>query len=1028
MNRRLWLLITLFLALPMLVNAARVTGVVVNYETGKPIAKVRVSSQNASTLTGANGRFELENVEEGYVSIHFSADDYQPYSKNLLAGDGWYLLKIALLPNGSEASLLMSEEIAEKNAALDIPIISHEVPVSPNDEVAEDNIFELDEAALDEDGGSSSQSASYLSGAADDVFLQAASYSYSPMRLNVRGYEQRESSTYINGISFNDLERGRFNYSSLGGLNNATKNKDAVNGTEMPGYAYGSLGGTTNINTRASNYAAGTNVNVAYTNRAYKLRGQAIYSTGIMDNGWAFTGSAVYRWADEGRSEGTFYNSLGYFFAAEKKQGNHSFAFTTYGAPTERAQSAAVTQEVYDYRGIYYNPYWGYQDGKKRNSRVVKSFDPTAIFNWDWKINDESQSNAGLAFHYSMYSNSAISFYNAPDPRPDYYRNMPSWQYYQLGVNGPDDTYNAYYGEVNTGLANQLADSWRNGDPEITQINWNALYSANYTNNALVPDGSAKYIVERRHNDLMEIPLNLLYTNQINSELKLVAGIEGKYAKGMHYKTIDDLLGANQWIDIDQFAERDFTDNVVIIQNDLDNPNRKVYKGDRFGYDYNMHVIKGSAFVQNDWKLPLFDIYYAARLTYTSFQREGLMRNGRAEVVGAQSKGFGKMMYFIDPSIKAGLVYKIDGHNRLSLNLLGESRAPLAGFSYVAPRVKDTRIKGLSSEKVLHGDLTYQLNTSVVKGRATAFFTEFRDGVESTGYYHDEFRTFINHTLSGVNKRHWGVELGVSVKLNNSFTISAAGTYGQYKYTNDCMGTMSAENGMNLFTEQLPDLSAGKVASNDYTEKVYTKGLHVSNGPQLAASITLDYFHPKMWFADVTLSYFDENYLDFSPSRFTHMNMYGGKYPNEVGLEQNYTGYRIIGVDEKGQTQMVWNFDPATGKPQLIQGEGNASKVVHLYNQKEMLGSQEKLKGGFLLDASVGKLIYLNNRKQQLNINLSFNNILNNKDMITGGYQQGRISRDNKSVNKEIQSVDKFPNKYYYAWGFNMFLNLGFKF
>gem|GEM_PF-5857705 len=39
----------------------------------------------------------------------------------------------------------------------------------------------------------------------------------------------------------------------------------------------------------------------------------------------------------------------------------------------------------------------------------------------------------------------------------------------------------------------------------------------------------------------MEIPLNFLYTNQLNSELKLTAGIEAKYAKGMHYKTVDDL-------------------------------------------------------------------------------------------------------------------------------------------------------------------------------------------------------------------------------------------------------------------------------------------------------------------------------------------------------------------------------------------------------------------------------------------------------------------------------------------------------
>ena len=219
--------------------------------------------------------------------VVFTAADYKAYSVDFVVNDGVNTLNASLQPKKADNIL--------------------------NQQVLEDNVFELDESAIDDEGSAASQSASYLSGAADDVYLQAASYSYSPMRFNVRGYEQRESSTYINGLNFNDLERGRFNYSSLGGLNNAMRNKDAVNGLEMPGYAYGSLGGTTNINTRATNYAAGTNVNAAYTNRAYKLRGQAIYSTGIMDNGWAFTGSVVYRWADEGRTEGTFYNSFGYF-------------------------------------------------------------------------------------------------------------------------------------------------------------------------------------------------------------------------------------------------------------------------------------------------------------------------------------------------------------------------------------------------------------------------------------------------------------------------------------------------------------------------------------------------------------------------------------------------------------------------------------------------------------------------------------------------------------------------------------------
>lgn len=164
----------------------------------------------------------------------------------------------------------------------------------------------------------------------------------------------------------------------------------------------------------------------------------------------------------------------------------------------------------------------------------------------------------------------------------------------------------------------------------------------------------------------------------------------------------------------------------------------------------------------------------------------------------------------------------------------------------------------------------------------------------------------------------------------------------------------------------------------------------VSNGPQLAVSATLSYFHPQMWFADVTLSYFDKNYLDFSPSRFTEMNVKGGYYPNKDGQLQYYAGY----TEE----------------------------------QKALLGTQERLKGGFLLDASVGKVIYFNNRKQQLNINLSLNNLLNNTDLVTGGYQQARLSRNTRSAVKAIQTVDKFPNRYYYAWGFNMFLNVALKF
>lgn len=956
MNQKLWVFIMLFFSVSAF-SQTTLKGVIIDFSTGKPVEKATVylKNQGKSVVTDKHGVFIFEDLSPRSEVISVSAPSHAPYESSLVLkkGDITDAGRIALIKNSG----------------------------NPRSDEA---VRTFDESMIDDDDGND-QSVSYLSGGSDDVFLQAASYNFSPMRYSLRGYDQRDESTFINGIDFNDLERGRFNYSSLGGLNDVVRNKDIIIGIDYSPFDYGNLGGSTNINTRASQYAAGTKVGLAYTNRAYNLRAMATYSTGLMSNGWAFTGSLAYRWANEGIIDGTFYNSLGYFLAGEKViNEHHRISLTTYGAPTKRAQSAAVTQEVYDLRNIYYNPYWGYQNDKKRNSRVVSSYDPTVILNWDFDIDGKQSLKTGAAFHYSNYSNTALTFYNAPDPRPDYYRNLPSFQYTSM--------YDAPESEINVALADLIARLWREDNPKITQIDWYQLYQSNYRNNVVNPSGSARYMIEERHNNLMETMLHSLYTNQIRKELTLTGGISLKYAKGMHYKTVNDLLGGKQWIDIDQFAERDFSTNTKIIQNDIRFPYRAVKKGDTFGYDYNMLMFKGNAFLQNNWNLPLFDIYYAAQLTYLQFQRDGKMENGRAAVIGAQSLGKGKRTYFLSPSAKAGFVYKISGHHRVWVDVLAEMRAPLPGYSYVSPRIKDTQLEGLQQEKVYSYDINYQFTTPVVRGRVTAFQTHFIDGVESTGYYHDEFRTFINHTLWGVNKVFRGFEAGVDIKLNQNFSLALAGTYGDYRYTNNANGVMSAESGIDVLTGELPvrDPVTGKFPSGDLREKVYTKDLKVSNGPQAAGSISLHFFHPKMWFADVTYSYFGRNYLDFSPSRFTAMNYVGGKYKNEEGRLQQYDGYTP--------------------------------------EQKKLLGTQQKLKDGGLLDASVGKVIYLNNRSQSVNINLTFSNILNNKKMVTGGYQQGRLSRNNKSATKAIETVDKFPNKYYYAWGFNCFLNVSYKF
>ena len=91
---------------------------------------------------------------------------------------------------------------------------------------------------------------------------------------------------------------------------------------------------------------------------------------------------------------------------------------------------------------------------------------------------------------------------------------------------------------------------------------------------------------------------------------------------------------------------------------------------------------------------------------------------------------------------------------------------------------------------------------------------------------------------------------------------------------------------------------------------------------------------------------------------------------------------------------------------------------------------QAKGKGGFMLDLSIGRSIRM--KKGMLSINLQLSNLLNNTNMVTGGYEQGRASYSINSTTDEVSTsrlyrFDRNPKKYY-AYGINGMLNIGYRF
>ena len=675
MRVKLFLLLSLLVALPALAQRTGVRGSVVDAKTGLPVvgATVMLDEQGISVTSGPNGDFSISDAVAGNDRLLVLSYGYKDWMQDVI----------------------ISANVVENVGTIKL------VGIADGSNDADD--FIVSESQIEDEEGNS-QSIATLSGANDNIFYQAASYDFSLMRFRVRGYDSEYTQTMINGIVFNDPARGRFNYSMMGGMNQAFKNKSIGMGLEATSYGFGDVGGTNNIVTFAKDYAPGTRASVAYTNSNYYLRGMLTHATGLRKNGWALTMSAVARYSNEGIVPGSFYNSWGYFISAQKVfNPQHSLSITTFGAPTKRAANTATFQEAYDLTGDnLYNPSWGWQEGEKRNAKVVESFDPTAIVNWIWTPKAGVTLNTGVAVRKSFYSSSALNWYNAADPRPDYYRYLPSYF--------DDEDTKALYTE-----------KWRTDD-SFRQIDWAGLYQTNYLNNLQADETGvskgATYIIEKRHSNQLNTMFNSVLNARLNDYMTLQAGVGANWSRSSYYKTIKDLLGGRYWTDTDQFSERDYPNDKQMLQNDMNHPNRKVLVDDRFGYDYDVNSFSANAWIQNMINLPRWDINYGIAISYTQFQRDGHMRNGRAP---ENSYGKGVRHEFDNAGVKAGVTYKIDGRNNITAHAYYGTKAPQFDQAYVSPRIKDDAITGLASERILSGDLSYNFNYRRFMGSITGF-------------------------------------------------------------------------------------------------------------------------------------------------------------------------------------------------------------------------------------------------------------------------------------------------------------------
>lgn len=917
-----------------------ITGKVVDSKSKKPLQNVVASIQNTAltTLTDGRGVFTFKDVSKGSQLVQIKSTGFKDQ--------------------------LLSIEV-EQGKMLDLGVIVLEEDITSEQQLS---LITITEGDLGDDNSGSESTAGLLQ-ASRDVFQQAAAFNWGQARFRVRGLDNEYGTTMINGVTMNKVYDGRPQWSNWGGLNDATRNQEFTSGLAPSDYTFGGILGTQEINTRASIYRKGTRISFSGTNTNYTWRTMGTHASGMSKNGWAYVVSASGRGAKEGFYEGTDYDAKSLFASVEKKfNEHHSLNFTSIYAENSRGKSSPNTEEVRALAGETYNSYWGWQDGKKRNSRDKVVNEPILMLTHYWKISDKTNLNTTVSHQFGKIGNSRIDYQGANNPDPTYYRNLPS---FYTSTYNPDD-YTDFQGNspANIALGQQAAASFLAN----RQINWNQLYQTNLGTS----DGHSAYILYEDRTDDKTWTANSYINSQLADNISMNGGVTFRKVKSHNFANLLDLLGGQYYEDYDNFQTGSEQ------QSDLNNPNRQITElqlrnGDgKFSYNYNLLANTVDAFTQFKFSYKKVDFFLAQSFTRTQYQREGLYKNG---IYPTNSFGKSEKFIYENFGFKGGLTYKVTGRQFLAFNAAYMTKAPTLRNLFPNARLNNNATIGLKPENITSGDVSYIIKAPKFKSRLTAFYSNIKNATETSFFFGegifaddggDGGDAFVAETVTGIEKQNIGVELGMEYQLTSTIKLSLSGNYGEYTYNNNPNVSLNRD-----------DL-ASPTNTNPITDfgSSYLKGYRLSGGPQTAASFGIEYRDPKFWWIGANANYLADNYMDVSALLRTD-NFFNNP------------------IDPFGLP-----FPEATNE-----------------RAKELL-KQEKFNDFTLVNLTGGKSWMIDSKtRSTIGFFASINNVFD-VDYKTGGFEQTR-NANFREVNQDVSSgTPAFAPKYFYGYGRTYFVNL----
>ena len=761
------LLFVLSLSTSIYAQSYTVEGKVVDELTGEALIGATVTTGSFGTVTDLDGNYSLE-MEKGQHEITYSYVGYQSQSIELdLSAD------------------MQKDVVLRASAIINDVVVTADIAIERETPVAFSNIptIKLEEELA-------SQDIPMILNTTPGAYATESGGGDGDARISIRGFDQRNIAVMLDGIPVNDMENGFVYWSNWFGLDLVTQTMQVQRGLGASKISVPSVGGTINIITQGIDSRKSMRLRQEVGNNGF-LRTSLGFNSGRIKDKWGVSAALSYKrgdgWVDGNFTEGAFY-----YLRVDRQFGKHLISFSGFGAPQEHGQrpfSAPIAQVnseyarelgvpeevVQDYnivdKGRRYNSHWGYRDGEVFTSRKNYYHKPQLSLRHSYQASDR------LFLSNVVY----LSIGNGGGTSPD-------------GASFERD--------------------------ENDQIDINKAIERNQPT-VFNPRGLSNTIIRAGVNNHFWYGLLSTVRYEINDELTLSGGLDGRSYKGDHYREVYDLLGGTGFR----------SDSLQV--------------GDKFDYYYTGSVNQLGTFGLLEYKKGKVSSFINLSAAHTLYGFENNFTGFTLDNVGVQTF-----------TIKTGANYDLNQNSSVFLNIGWLSRAQRYSnviiTNFWTPAVDAQLANTYDNEDVKAIELGYSFGSKMFSINLNAYYTIWGNKpldrlptIAEDSSDPESDRIPVN--IPGIDALHKGIELDFAFKPSDKITIEGLSSIGDWRWDSGQLVMGVLPNGVS------------------YQYEFDAQGVHVGDAAQLQFGGQLRYAPVKGVYMTFRTTYFDNHYANFQP-------------------------------------------------------------------------------------------------------------------------------------------------------------------